>query len=90
MFTFCVNVSSVLNTFHRISLSCKKYVVIFIYFFDSWPESQSTSLPYVGVRPTWQLQMQRISFPGRVEGVKMLPPHGAWVTEAIYKVAPSI
>ena len=27
--------------------------------------------------------MQSISFPGRVEGgLKVLPPHGAWVTEA--------
>ena len=66
---FCVNVRSMLNTFHWISLSCKS-ILLFEFFFHSWPEIQSASLPQSGVRPLWWLQMQSISFPGRVEGLK--------------------
>ena len=42
-YLFCVNVSSVLNTFHRISLSYKS--ICYFNLFHSGTESQSASLP---------------------------------------------
>ena len=70
-----------LNTCH-ISLSCISIIIVILILFHSWPESQSASLPKSGARPPWRLQLQPINCPGRVE---VLPPHGAWVTEAIHR-----
>ena len=41
---FCVNISSVLNTFHKLSLSCRN-ISLFKFLFHRWPKSQSASLP---------------------------------------------
>ena len=59
-----------------------KYIVILI-LFHSWPESQTTSLPYSGVRSPWRVENADALFlQAGVRGLKVLSPHGAWVTEA--------
>ena len=66
-----------LNTFHMLSLSCRS-ISLFYFLFHSWPESQST------VRPPWRVENADPLFPEvGVRDLKVLPPHGAWVTETM-------
>ena len=59
--------------------------------FHSWPESQSASLPKSGVRPPWRVENADPLFhQAGVRGLKVLPPYGAWVTEAMERLASSL
>ena len=72
-----------LNTFHIVSLYCNKSMSLLTFLFPSWPESQSASLSYSGVRP--RVENADPLFPqAELRGLKVLPPQGAWVTEATH------
>ena len=58
-----------LNTFHRISLSCKVYLYFNCYFIVGLRTSQRVN-PNLWLRLPWLLQMQSISFSGTVEWFK--------------------
>ena len=55
------------NTFQMILLSCKT-MSLFNFLFHSWPESQSASLPYSGVRLPGCINLSIYTVPGVVEG----------------------
>ena len=47
------------------------HIKVYSYFlFHSWPESQSASVPYSGVRPPWWQHWQSINIASRCEGLK--------------------
>ena len=61
--------SSKLNTFHRISLSCKS-ISLFKFYFIVCPRTNQRLYPNIGVRPPCRLHRQPINFPGGVDGLK--------------------
>ena len=76
-----MNVSLILSTFNSIVLSYKSMSFEFLY--HTWPENQSASLAYSRVRPPWWQHWQNINISGGFEGLKVLPPLGVWVIEAV-------